>query len=256
MSFLPADKETAYYKLIAKIESNNNPLAKNPLSTASGLYQPIKSTWTAYGFAWSDVFNVAKQEQFIRRFTADNARILNDAGCAINFATLYGAHFLGAQGLLRAMRGKPADSISTVTSAAQRKANPTILKGTIKDFCDWLERKTGDSVYKRYTDKPVKIEAPISAPKGNTVMNWLNGLVGKTAIQYILAAIGGFLVSTGKLDAGQWETIAGAVLVLVGLIPGAVAAATEKLMVGGKVVKIADLPPSTQALLAKEAGAK
>lgn len=150
MAFLPHEKELAYYALIRKIESGGNDRAKNPLSTASGRYQPIKSTWLSFGFKWSDVFDVSKQEQFIRLFTRANAAALHERGCAINFATLYGAHFLGASGLLGVMYGLPGASINTVTSAAQRKANPTILKGTIADFCNWLEKKTGDSVYRRY----------------------------------------------------------------------------------------------------------
>jgi hypothetical protein len=148
---LPIEKELEYYALVAKVESNNNPKAKNPNSSASGLYQPIKGTWESYGFDWADRWDVGKQNAFIRVFTAHNAKQLVAAGCAVNFATLYGAHFLGPGGLLKVMRGIPVNSIATVTSAAQRKANPSILNGTVKDFCDWLEKKTGDSVYKRYT---------------------------------------------------------------------------------------------------------
>ena len=156
---LTAQAEADYYKLLAKIESNNNPKAKAPTSSASGLYQPIKSTWESYGYDWKDVFDVKLQHEFAERFTRDNANILIKAGCAVNFATLYGAHFLGPSGLLKVMRGMPGDPISTVTSAAQRKANPTILSVTkkdgtprlVKDFTDWLKTKTGDDYTKRYT---------------------------------------------------------------------------------------------------------
>lgn len=259
MSFLPKDKELEYYALIRKIESGGNDLAKNPLSTASGRYQPIKSTWTAYGLPWSQVFDVALQERFIRSFTADNARALMKSGCAVNFATLYGAHFLGANGLLKTMRGKPSDSITTVTTTAQRKANPSILGSskTVKDFCDWLERKTGDSVYKRYTNAPEIVPVPkATKPTEKPQMNWTNNLVIKTVIQYALTALGGFFVNNGSLDPSQWETIAGAVMILIGVIPGAFASATEKLMLGGKVAKISELNPGTIADIASEIGAK
>lgn len=149
---LPADKEEVYYKLISKIESNDNPNAKAKTSSASGRFQFIKSTWEGLGYDWKDVFNDKKQWEAIRKLTRQNAAILEKAGCAINFATLYGAHFLGPAAFLKVMRGQPNEPITTVTTAAQRKANPTILKGTIQDFCDWLERKTGDKVSKRYTE--------------------------------------------------------------------------------------------------------
>jgi hypothetical protein len=255
--FLPQEKELAYYALIRKIESGGNDRAKNDRSTASGRYQPIKSTWLAYGLDWSRVFEPAQQEKFIRLFTADNARLLNDAGCAINFATLYGAHFLGASGLLQVMRGTVGDSIATVTSAAQRKANPTILKGTIKDFCDWLERKTGDSVYRRYEIAGgITTPAPIVKPKENTVMNWLNGLVGKTAIQYLLTALGGIVLTNGWFTDTEWASISGALMIIIPAIFGIAKSATEKLMINGKVAKIAELTPATQATIAKEVAAK
>lgn len=158
---LPADKEQEYYRLLSKIESNDNPRAKAKSSSASGRFQFIKSTWEGLGYDWDDVFNDALQWEAAERFTRANAERLINAGCAINFATLYGAHFLGTAGFLRVMRGSPSDPISSVTSAAQRKANPTILKGTIKDFTDWLERKTGDDYRKRYApEAPIIIADP------------------------------------------------------------------------------------------------
>lgn len=149
--FLPADLKAEYYRKLALIESNNDPRAENPRSTASGLYQFIHSTWTGLGYDWKDRFNVRLQNEAIERLTAQNAAILRENGCAINFATLYGSHFLGVSGFLRIMRAKPLDPIESVTSKRQREANPTILKGTVRDFCDWLQGKTGDSIYKRYT---------------------------------------------------------------------------------------------------------
>lgn len=146
-----SEKHSAeYIALLAKIESNNNPNAKAKTSSASGLFQPIKSTWESYGYNWKDVFNVELQHEFAERFTNDNANILRNNGCAINFATLYGSHFLGVGSFLKIMRASPSTPITSVTSAAARKANPSILKGNVSDFVDWLNRKTGDSVYKVY----------------------------------------------------------------------------------------------------------
>lgn len=157
--------EVRYYAMLRQIESGGNDRAKAPTSTASGRYQPIKATWEGYGYKWADVFNVEKQEEFIRRFTADNAKALAAGGSKINFATLYAAHFLGTGNALRVLRAAPSASITTVTSLAQRKANPSILKGTVKDFCDWLQKKTGDSVYKTYASPPEAKPKPVPAPQ-------------------------------------------------------------------------------------------
>lgn len=160
---LPRDKEVAYYKLISKIESNDNPKAKAKTSSASGRFQFIKTTWEGLGYKWADVFNDAKQWEAIEKFTAANAKQLQAAGCAINFATLYGAHFLGTAGFLRIMRALPSDPISAHTTEGARKANPTILRGTVKDFTDWLERKTGEDYRTRHT---TPAEAPRPIPTG------------------------------------------------------------------------------------------
>ncbi len=157
---LPPEAEQEYYRKISKIESGDNPKAKARTSSASGRFQFIKSTWEGLGYDRDDVFNDKLQYEAIEKFTRQNAEALIKAGCAINHATLYGAHFLGTAGFLKVMRGIPSASITTVTTAAQRKANPTILKGTIADFTDWLKRKTGDDYRTRYTISLVTTQPP------------------------------------------------------------------------------------------------
>jgi len=186
---LTEEASDAYIHKLGVIESNNNPKAKAKTSTASGRFQFIKGTWEGLGYKWADVFNDRLQFEAIERFTNDNAQGLLKAGCAINFATLYAAHFLGLAGALKVFRGQPSASINTVTTEGQRKANPSILgKGTVADFCDWLERKTGDDYRKRYADapapKPIPVEPayPTPAPKKKGV-NWV-------AILGLAAAIG------------------------------------------------------------------
>ena len=169
---LPADKAAEYIRLLSKIESGDNPNAKAKTSSASGRFQFIKSTWEGLGYKWADVFNDKLQYEAVEKFTNQNARILLDAGCAINFATLYGAHFLGVSGFLKIMRATPTTPITQVTTPAQRKANPTILKGTVKDFTDWLFKKTGDVYTTRYETakpkpkpEPVDIKVPPKVPR-------------------------------------------------------------------------------------------
>lgn len=187
---LPADAEAEYYAKISKIESDDNPRAKAKTSSASGRFQFIKSTWEGLGYDWANVFNDKLQYEAIEKFTRQNANALVKAGCAVNHATLYGSHFLGTAGFLRVMRGLPDASIATVTSEAQRKANPSILKGTIRDFTDWLKRKTGDDYTKRYAESgivqpadPIVLE-PLEQNKVDR--NWNVGLLAIILIAVVV----------------------------------------------------------------------
>lgn len=146
-----------YYSRLAQIESNNQLYARNTKSTASGLYQFIRSTWEGLGGKWGTQSGVAfgglrpskaEQDRMIATFTQGNATMLQRAGISINKATLYAAHFLGPAGARNILRASPNTPIEQVTSAAQRTANPTILKpgSTVGDFFAWLQRKTGDAV--------------------------------------------------------------------------------------------------------------
>lgn len=187
---LPDDKAAEYIRLLSKIESSDNPNAKAPTSSASGRFQFIKSTWEGLGYNWADRFNDKLQYEAAEKFTNQNAKGLKAAGCAINFATLYGSHFLGLAGFLKIMRAAgPQTPIEAVTTAAQRKANPSILKGTVGDFGDWLRRKTGDDYTKRYTDSGfvsgpdvvLPPEMPTKAHNPIAVLGFI-GLLGAIAL--------------------------------------------------------------------------
>ncbi|WP_037477577.1 hypothetical protein [Sphingobium sp. ba1] len=143
-----------YWPMLAKIESGNQPYIQAASSSASGLYQFIRSTWIGEGGKWGPTLRPAfgglrpsEAEQLARAksFTAKNAAYLRSRGVPINKATLYAAHFLGpvtAGAILAAPLTARAD---TLAGAAATKANPSILSGkTVGDFVDWLERKTGD----------------------------------------------------------------------------------------------------------------
>lgn len=147
---LPAD----YWPMLSKIESGNRPYVQAASSSASGLYQFIRSTWIGEGGKWGPTLRPAfgglrpsEAEQLARAksFTAKNAAYLHSRAVPINKATLYAAHFLGpvtAGAILAAPMNARAD---TLAGAAATKANPSILSGkTVGDFVDWLERKTGD----------------------------------------------------------------------------------------------------------------
>jgi len=91
-----------YWPMLAKIESGNRPYIKAGSSSASGLYQFIRSTWIGEGGKWGgDVQQAfgglkpseAEQLQRAKTFTEKNASILRAKGIPINRASLYAAHF-------------------------------------------------------------------------------------------------------------------------------------------------------------------
>lgn len=92
-------KADPYYSALAKTESDFNPLAKNPKSSAKGMFQFIDATAKKLGV--SDPFNVRDSFEAVRKLTAQNAYRFNTT----DPATLYAAHYLGAPLLSKVMRG-------------------------------------------------------------------------------------------------------------------------------------------------------
>lgn len=89
---------------------------------------------------------------------------------------------------------------------------------------------------------------PINTSSGGWFnMNWLSILVGKTALQYLLNAIGGVVIAKGWVDGDTWAQIAGAVLVLVPALAGVFDSATPKAVTKAGVVKLAALPLADKA---------
>jgi len=143
----------SYWPLLAKIESGNRPYVKAGTSSASGLYQFIRSTWIGEGGKWgpdmSEPFgglrpSEAEQTQRAKSFTEKNAKVLRAKGIPINNASLYAAHFLGV-GMAIKIIGADVDArADLIAGAAATSANPTILKNkTIGQFLAWLHGKTG-----------------------------------------------------------------------------------------------------------------
>lgn len=143
-----------YFDLLAKIESGHRPYVKAQTSSASGLFQFIRSTWRGEGGAWggdmSKAFgglkpSVEEQEERARSFTMKNVAALQKAGVAVNSASLYAAHFLGVGTAIRMLSAPPGAAAVAVAGAEAARANPTILGDgkTVRSFREWLEKKTG-----------------------------------------------------------------------------------------------------------------
>lgn len=154
----PAAPSTAipddYWPMLSKIESGDRPYVQAPTSSASGLYQFIKSTWEAEGGKWGPTLRPAfgglkpsEQEQLARAktFTAKNAAYLSARGIPINKASLYAAHFFGPVTAARVIAADVNARADEIAGAAATNANPSILKGkTVGQFLTWLHGKTGE----------------------------------------------------------------------------------------------------------------
>jgi len=143
-----------YWPMLSKIESANRPYIKASTSSASGLYQFIKSTWIGEGGKWGSDASKAfggltppESEQTARAktFTEKNVAILKVKGIPINKASLYAAHFFGAGTAAKVIAADVNDRADQIAGAAATNANPSILKGkTVGQFLTWLHGKTGE----------------------------------------------------------------------------------------------------------------
>lgn len=143
-----------YWPLLAQIESGTRPYVKAPTSSASGLFQFIKSTWMGEGGAWGNDMSQAfgglrptEEEQRMRAksFTAKNAAYLAKHGIPINKASLYAAHFLGPITAVQIIGADVGQRADLMAGPAATKANRSILEGkTVGEFFSWLHKKTGD----------------------------------------------------------------------------------------------------------------
>jgi hypothetical protein len=143
-----------YWPMLSKIESGDRPYVKAGSSSASGLYQFIKSTWIGEGGRWggdmSQAFgglkpSVEEQLQRARTFTEKNAEYLRRVGVPINKASLYAAHFFGAGTAAKVIKADVDSRADHIAGKAATDANPSILRGkTVGQFLTWLHKKTGD----------------------------------------------------------------------------------------------------------------
>jgi len=141
---------TNFLSRIMSAESNGNARAKNTESTATGLFQFIKSTWSQYGRG-GDIYNPAAQCDAVVRFTMDNAKVLRAAlGRAPSEGEYYLAHFAGPEGARKVLTAAPSDSIRSLLGEGVIQANARIkFRGknfaefTAADLQEWASSRMG-----------------------------------------------------------------------------------------------------------------
>lgn len=144
----------SYWPMLSKIESGDRPYIKANTSSASGLYQFIRSTWLGEGGQWGADMSRAfggllpsVEEQLVRAktFTEKNATYLRDHNIPINCASLYAAHFLGVITAVKVIGANVRARADLLAGPAATKANPSILQGkSVAQFLTWLHKKTGE----------------------------------------------------------------------------------------------------------------
>lgn len=143
---------------IINVESGGDPNARNPMSSATGLGQFIESTWLdmfrryfpdrAENMSREAILALRKNadvsRQMVELYARENARVLQDAGVAVNDAALYLAHFLGPQGALRVLQASPDTPLEELLGAGQISANQQVLEGrNARELVEWARQRIG-----------------------------------------------------------------------------------------------------------------
>lgn len=128
---------SGYLASLMTRESNNNPAARNPNSTATGLGQFTTGTWTDLARRRPDLGltpNGRTDPEQARRataaFTQENEGLLAKVGLPVTNETRYAMHFLGKQGGVRFLKGaetNPDAPAATYANPDAVSANRTVF---------------------------------------------------------------------------------------------------------------------------------
>lgn len=138
-------------------ESGGVATAKNPLSSATGLHQFTKGTWTKMIETYRPDLLEGRTKQEVLALRTDpnlstemagnlareNADYLESRGLPVNEGSLYLSHFLGAGTAADVLRASPDTPISNLVGESAIKANERILGGdrTAADVAQWASNK-------------------------------------------------------------------------------------------------------------------
>lgn len=153
LGVVPGGGSGSYVDRVAGVESGNNPRAKNPRSTATGLGQVIESTWTSFmrerhpdlmkGNYQNLRNDPALSREAIQWYADQNAAGLRSAGLPVRDGTLYLAHFAGPGGARAVLTADPNAPIEQVLTPGQISANPFLRGKSAGDVIAWADRKMG-----------------------------------------------------------------------------------------------------------------
>lgn len=140
---------------IAHAESSGNPNAKNPNSSASGLFQFTNGTWASaiakwgkeLGYTLKDKNDPAAQTAVMQKLVEDNAKVLSKAtGREPTDADIYAAHVLGAGGAAKLLKSDPNRQALTLFPRKVVDANRSL-------FFAGRKPRTAAELYQVFNDK-------------------------------------------------------------------------------------------------------
>jgi len=127
----------SYLATLRGKESGGSATAKNPNSSATGIDQFTAGTWEGLRKKYPELgltpdgrTDVTQSTRAMERFTRDNASVLTNAGVPITPGNLYVAHFLGAGGATRFIKGainNPEAPAAAFVDPSSVAANRTIF---------------------------------------------------------------------------------------------------------------------------------
>lgn len=143
--------DAGYYAWLGNREnSTGNPNAKNPDSSAQGIYQFTIGTWKRMmalypelGLTLNGRGNPEQEDKAIRKFTELNAEVLRRNGIPETYGNLYSLHFLGESGGLKALKARDDQMMRDIASPAALKANPFLKGWSVARYKAWLLKRTG-----------------------------------------------------------------------------------------------------------------
>lgn len=123
---------------IAGIESNFNPAAKNPKSTAGGLWQQLDSNAKTYGV--TNKFDPVDSTRGAMQFATTIQRTLQQAGLPVDAGTMYLAWQQGPQGAVRLLSNPnaPAESIVGREAVIKNGGRPGMTAGAFANM--WMNK--------------------------------------------------------------------------------------------------------------------
>jgi len=175
-----------YLERTAFIESKGNPNAKNPKSSAGGLFQFIDSTAKQYGV--KDKFDPVQATDGAVDVAVDNMRTLTAAlGREPTGAELYLAHQQGGEGARRLLSNPNAKAVDIVGAEAVRLngGNADMTAGEFANL--WLDKFNNTRTIPSTVGRPSDANA-VASRAGEAVQRAVNPSAGPASVDVTLSS--------------------------------------------------------------------
>lgn len=144
-----ADDMPALLDKIKAIESDGDQFAKNPKSSAAGLYQFTEDTWDGIkeqapqlGLTTNGrTASADQQEKAMEWFTKQNMKTLTKNDIPLTTENIYAAHFLGVNKAVEILQAPATAKLRPLIGNDAMEANDFPKSMKVKDFKTWLADK-------------------------------------------------------------------------------------------------------------------